>query len=154
MNDEGESELETARTKGDVVKYVLVRCFSSKAVFAHMVPQKGLDEKNVACDFILGDLEWLGHTRIIMKSDNEPAVQALVGRVVELAKIECKNFTQLSKEQSAAYDSQSNGGTEVGVGIVRGLLRLSSSASRRGSARRSPSTITSCRGWSTIRACS
>ena len=123
LTGEGESELEAARTSGDVVKYVLVRCFASKSVFAHMVPQKGLDEKNVACDFVLGDLEWLGHTRIIMKSDNEPAVQALVGRVIELAKIECKNFTQLSKEQSAAYDSQSNGGTEVGVGLVRGLLR-------------------------------
>ena len=58
-----------------------------------------------------------------MKSDNEPAIQALVARVVELAKIECKDFVQLSKEQSAAYVSQSNGGTKVGVRLVRGLLR-------------------------------
>ena len=58
-----------------------------------------------------------------MKSDNEPAIQALVGRVIELAKIECKDFAQLTKEQSAAYDSQPNGGTEVGVRLVRGLLR-------------------------------
>jgi hypothetical protein len=87
-----------------------------------MVPQKGLDENNVACDFVLGGLEWLGHTRLIMKSDNEPAVKALVSRVIELVKVECKDFDQISKEQSAAYDSQSNGGTEVGVRLVRGLL--------------------------------
>jgi hypothetical protein len=58
-----------------------------------------------------------------MKSDNEPAIQALVARVIELAKIECKDFVQLTREQSAAYDSQSNGGTEVGIRLVRGLLR-------------------------------
>ncbi len=70
----GEAQLEAARAKGDVVKYPLVRCVLSKAVFSHLVPQKGLDEKNVACDFVLGDLGWLGHTRIVMKSDNEPAI--------------------------------------------------------------------------------
>ena len=123
VSAEGDAQLEVARTKGDVVKYLLVRCFLTKAVFAHMVPQKGLDENNVACDFVLGDLEWYGHTRIILKSDNEPAVKALVSRVIELAKIESKDFEQLGKEQSAAYDSQSNGGTEVGVRLVRGLLR-------------------------------
>jgi len=76
VSAEGDAQLEVARTKGDVVKYLLVRCFLTKAVFAHMVPQKGLDENNVACDFVLGDLEWYGHTRIILKSDNGPAVKA------------------------------------------------------------------------------
>ena len=123
VSAEGDAQSEAARAQGEVVKYLLVRCFLSKNVFAHMVPQKGLDENNVACDFVLGDLEWLGHTRLIMKSDNEPAVKALVARVIELVKIECKDFDQISKEQSAAYDSQSNGGTEVGVRLVRGLLR-------------------------------
>ena len=42
---------------------------------------------------------------------------------IELAKVECKSFEHLTKEQPAAYDSQSNGGTEVGVRLVRGLLR-------------------------------
>jgi len=123
MTPEGEEELEAARSRGDLVKYLLVRCFQQKAVFAHLVPQKGFDDKNIACDFVLGDLEWLGHTRLIMKSDNEPAVKALVARVIELVNVECKDFDQVSKEQSAAHDSQSNGGTEVGIRLVRGLLR-------------------------------
>ena len=42
---------------------------------------------------------------------------------IELAKVECKDFNQLTQEQSAAYDLQANGGTEVGVRLVRGLLR-------------------------------
>ena len=33
-----------ARTAGDVLKCLLVRCFYSKNVFAHMVLQKGDDE--------------------------------------------------------------------------------------------------------------
>jgi hypothetical protein len=102
MTTDGENELGAAMSRGDIVKYLLVRCFQHKAVFAHLVPQKGLDEKNIACDFVLQDIEWLGHTRVIMKSDNEPAVQALVARVIELAKIECKDFVQLTNEQSAA----------------------------------------------------
>ena len=48
--------LEEARTKGEAVKCLVVRCSWTKCVFAHIVPQKGLDENNVACDFVLGDL--------------------------------------------------------------------------------------------------
>ena len=70
VSDEGEAELEAARARGDVAKYLLVRCFLSKSVFSHLVPQKGLDERNVACDFVLGDLGWLGHARLIVKADN------------------------------------------------------------------------------------
>ena len=72
---------------------------------------------------MLGGLEWRGRTRIILKSDNEPAAKALVTRVIELATIGSNDFEQLGEEQSAAYDSQSNGGTEVGVRLARGLLR-------------------------------
>ena len=93
---EGEEQLEAARKSGDVTKYLLVRCFQSKTVFAFLVPQKGLDEQNIACDHALGAMQWLGHTRIILKSDNEPAAQALVKRVIELAKVECKDFHQLT----------------------------------------------------------
>ncbi len=123
MTPGGGTELEAARSRGDFGTYLLVRCVQQKAVFAHLVPRKVLGETNVACDFVLQDLEWLGHTRVIMQADNEPAVQALVARVIELAKVECKDFAQLTKEQSAAYDSQSNGGVEVGVMLVRGLFR-------------------------------
>ena len=64
-----------------------MRCVRSKAVFAHQVPQKGLGEKNVACDFVIGDSEWLGQTMSTVTADNEPAVQVLLNRVIELAQI-------------------------------------------------------------------
>ena len=42
LTPEGESELEAARSRGELVKYFLVRCFQQKAVFAHLVPRKAL----------------------------------------------------------------------------------------------------------------
>ena len=123
VDADGNKALEEARARGDVVKCLLVRCFLTKAVFAHVVPQKGLDEDNLVADLVVTDLAWLGHTRVIVKADGEPALQALVRRVLEIAKVECRDLEQLAKEDPAAYDSQSNGGTEVGVRLVRGLFR-------------------------------
>ena len=46
------------------------------AVFAHVVPCKGVVEEGLVVDIVVRDIEWLGHTRFILKADNEPAVQA------------------------------------------------------------------------------
>ena len=122
-DDADDDKIETARRRGEIVKCVIVRCTLSKALFAHVVPHKGVDEQNLIADMILSDVEWLGHSRIVMKSDGEPAVQALVKRVIELAKVEVQTLEQVSQETSAAYESQSNGSTEVGIQLVRGLFR-------------------------------
>ena len=83
---------------------------------------EGLYEKNVACDFVLGDFEWLGHTRITLRSENGPVIWALVDCALGLAEIGCNDLAHMTMEQSAAYDSQSNGGTGVGVLLFRGPL--------------------------------
>ena len=116
-------EIETARDNGSIAKCLVVRCFASKNVFGHVVPRKGLDEDGIVVTMILRDLEWLGHTRVIIKADNEPAIQTLAQRVTELAKVEIKDMAQVSREDPAAYDSMSNGGTEIGVQLLRGLFR-------------------------------
>ena len=120
MSDE---EIAEARGKGELVKCLIVRCMKTKAVFAHVVPCKGDDEAGAVVDMVIRDVQWLGHARLILKADNEPALQALVRRALEMAKVECKDLEQVSKEDSPAYDSQANGGIEVGVQIVRGMLR-------------------------------
>ena len=121
--DKTDEEVNEARARGELTKCLIVRCYASKAIFGHVVPCKGIDEDNLVVDMILQDLEWLGHTRIIMKADNEPALQALAKRAIELAKVELKDLEQMSKEDPVAYDSMSNGGTEVGVRLLRGLFR-------------------------------
>ncbi len=37
--------------------------------------------------------------------------------------MKCENLEQVAKENPARYDSQSNGGTEIGVQLLRGLFR-------------------------------
>ena len=95
MSDE---EVNAARQRGELAKCLVVRCYVSKAVFGHVIPRKGLDEDGIVVDKTLQDLEWLGHTRIIVKADNEPAIQALARRAIELAKIELKTSSRYAKQ--------------------------------------------------------
>ncbi len=69
------------------------------------------------------DIAWLGHTKLILKADGEPALQALVRRVLEVARVECPEAASLGKEDPPAYDSQANGNIETGIRLIRGLFR-------------------------------
>ena len=46
----------------------------SKAVFAHLVPVKGADEGGFAVKAIVDDIVWFGYTKVVLKTDNEPAI--------------------------------------------------------------------------------
>ncbi len=120
---EGNSKLEEARAKGEIVKCIAVRCTSTKALFGHVVPCKGADEEGYVADTVVQDVAWLGHTKVIVKADGEPALQALIKRVLEVARVECPELQNLSKEDPPTYDSQANGGIETGVRLIRGLFR-------------------------------
>ena len=45
---EGEEELRSARSKGEVIKCLIIRCFNSKNLFSHVVPVKGADDEDFA----------------------------------------------------------------------------------------------------------
>ena len=115
MTAEGNAALTEARKKKEVMKCLILRCHESKAVFAHSIPVKGDDEDHYVADLIATDVAFMGHVKLLLKSDNEPALQALVTRIIEIAKIELKDLEKLSREEPAKYDSQSNGATEIGV---------------------------------------
>ena len=55
-----------------------MRDSETKAVFGHVVPRKGIDDKRFAVDALVSDIVWLGHTKVILKSDNEPAILKLL----------------------------------------------------------------------------
>ena len=64
---------------GETALKVLVVCDSkSKATFAHGVPAKGLDDKGFIVRCIADDVAWLGYSRVVLKSDNEPAIVAFL----------------------------------------------------------------------------
>ena len=49
----------------------MAKDYRGKAVSAHIVPQKGVDEARYACDCLVEDVKWLGYCRLALRSDNE-----------------------------------------------------------------------------------
>jgi hypothetical protein len=120
---EGELQLTAAREEGSIIKCIVVRCHQSKNTFAHVVPCKGADEDGYVVNLLVADISWLGHVRLILKSDQEVSLLALVTQTLKVMKFKVEGLESLTTEQSAAYESQSNGATEVAVRAMRGVIR-------------------------------
>ena len=123
MTPAGDEELEAARASGALIKCLVVRCSATKNVFGHVVPRKGADEEDFAANLVVRIVEWLGHTELILKGDNEPALQALVARSLEVIRVKIEQVAKISSETPPTYDSQPNGAVEVGVMLIRGMFR-------------------------------
>ncbi len=72
---------------------------------------------------LLEDIQWLGHTRIQLRSDNEPAILALLRRALCTLRVKVAELEQAGEEHPAAYDSQAQGEVENAVKRITGLLR-------------------------------
>ncbi len=121
--EEGEKDLLKDRIEGRIVKCILLRCTETKGVFAHVVLCKGDDEDSYVVDVVCSDIAWLGHVKLILKSDNERALLVLVRRMLVELKCQVPDLEKITDETSVPYDSQGNGSTEVGVRTVRGQFR-------------------------------
>ena len=77
LGEEGDEVVAAAWASGTIVKCLLSRCFSTKNVFAHVVTQKGDDEDHFCGKLAVADIEWLGNTRVIIKTDTEKAIVSL-----------------------------------------------------------------------------
>jgi hypothetical protein len=93
----------------------------SKALFAHAVPQKGVDKQGYIVDKVSTDILWLGYARVIVRSDNEPAIVKVVEEVLKTLKI--TGLDQAAAEGSVPYDPQSNGAAESAVRLLKGSVR-------------------------------
>ena len=122
-DEAGNRALESKRLTGEIVKCLVIRCSSTKVVLGHVVPCKGSDEDQFVANLVADAVAWIGHTKLIIKADNEASLQALVIRSLEVIRVKCEKVQNVSKEQPPKYDSQSNGATEVGVQLIRGLFR-------------------------------
>ncbi len=120
---EGEAKLVDERLKGSIVKCLIVRCHETKNVFGHVVPCKGADEDRFVTGLVVNDVSWLGHTKLILKSDQERALVALVKQALVAVRFQVEGVEKVTVEHSQKYDSQASGGTEVGVRALRGLFR-------------------------------
>ena len=69
-----------------------------KAVFGHVVPQKGVDPHDFAVDILMKDVGWLGYTAISLRSDKEPAIFKLLRHAVTEARIKVESVEQVLEE--------------------------------------------------------
>ena len=93
----------------------------SKAVFAHAVPRKGIDEKRFSVDMVVADVLWLRYSKVLLKSDNEPAIVKLLKE--SLATLKVSGDDQVREEHSPTYDSQANGAVEAAAKQVKARTR-------------------------------
>ena len=122
VGDKGEIvSREQAETEEGSVTILVVRDSATKAVFGHVVPQKGIDAKQFAVDELVKDIVWLGHTKVMLKSDNETAILKLLTEA--LRELRIQGLENVMSENSPEYDPQANGSAEVGVQIVKGMVR-------------------------------
>ena len=90
VGKDGSAQIRLKSEVGDeevLVKVLVAKETVSKAVFAHLVPQKGLDADGYAVECLRKDLEWLGYAEVLLKSDNEPAIVALLKDSLKAARI-------------------------------------------------------------------
>ena len=123
LSDQGEvtTEDEFKAAGEGAAKVLVVRDSRSKAVFAHVVPQKGLDEKGYAVNALVEDVKWLGYTSLTLKSDNEKAIVKLLSEA--LRELRISGVPHFLEEYSPEYDPMANGSAELGVKLVKGQFR-------------------------------
>ena len=103
--------------ESDKVKKVIVgKDERTKSVFCHHVLAKGLTDE-WAIKRIIQDIEELGRSQIILKTDGEPAIKAVQARLINL------RTAQTVPRNPPAYNPQSNGPCEKAVQDVTGQLR-------------------------------
>ena len=120
---EGNSRLTQARNEGNIVKCVIIRCSATKMIFAHVVPVKGADDDGQVCDLVASGLQFIGHTKLIVRADGEPALQKLLTETIKRLRIKVEDLDTISRERPEPYESQSNGLIEVGVRVLRAQFR-------------------------------
>ena len=90
---------------GQRIKCFNMRCASRKAIFCHCIPFKGADEDPYVVSLIMKNVKWLGHSRLILKADNEPAVRILFQQGLDETRIKIGGVAQISIEHPPKYDS-------------------------------------------------
>ena len=115
---------EEAETSAEeMMKVLVVRDSRGKALFGHVVPQKGVDQDQYAVDLLIEDLKWLGWMRVSLRSDNEPAIIKLLRVTLQEMRIEIVPLDQALEEHPVSYDSRANGEIEAAVKQLSGVLR-------------------------------
>ena len=104
------------------VKILIAKDTRGRAVFSHVIPQKGVDQDHYSVDVLVKDVLWLGFREVFLKSDNEPAILKLLEHALTELRRDTK-MDQLAQEHPNVYDPSGNGGVEATVKQFQGTFR-------------------------------
>ena len=95
-------------SEGDgILPCLIVKCHKTGRYWANVVPSKGADLFSVV--WLKACLNETGFNELVLKSDNEPAILALKGKVKEESKL------KIHMVEARVEDHQASGYIEVGV---------------------------------------
>jgi hypothetical protein len=89
------------------VKLLIAKDARGKAVFAHVIPQKGVDQDHYSVDVLVKDVLWLGFREVFLKSDNEPATLKLLEHALTELMLDTK-LDQVAQEHPNTHDPAGN----------------------------------------------
>ena len=91
----------------------------SKGFSAYVLPAKGVDFEGAepVVNLLAKEVDALGYRRVCFRSDNEPALLALLRAVQQ--RVTCEVVLETSSEG----DPRTNGAAEMGVRLLKGLVR-------------------------------
>ena len=105
------------------LKVLVAKERKSKAIFAHAVDAKGSGEDGYVVNRLVEDVHWLGWTKMLLKTDNEPAIVQVLKDTLTTTRVEVPHMEQISEEHGARYDSASNGEAESAVKQIQRMTR-------------------------------
>ena len=86
----------------EALTLLIVKDSKSRAVFVHAVPKKVVDGKRCSVNVVVDDVLWLGHAKVMLKSDDEPAIVKLLKEA--LATLKVSGVDQVGEEHLPPYD--------------------------------------------------
>ena len=114
---------ELSEEERDASARVLVMyCSATQTPFANGVPRKGADADGYAVECMRQNVLWLGHARVTLRSDNEPALVQVVGRAI--AALKMSGVSNVVEEGSVPYDPQTNGAAESAVRSIKCMFKV------------------------------
>ena len=112
----------TEEDRASAVCVMVSKCSRTQCMFAHVVPRKGVDDDGYIVEQMKKDILWLGHSKVIVRSDNEPAILRVVEKVTKAVRAS-GGVEAVSHEGSVPYDPQTNGLAEGAVRLIKGQFR-------------------------------
>ena len=101
--------------ESETAPHIVVKDRTSSAYFSTSLDSK---TSQYAVAFVAGAIQELGYKRILMKSDNEPAIKRWKERVSE-----CLPGVECVPKEAPVGDSRANGSAENAVKQVKGQFR-------------------------------